>query len=87
MWQRSGRSSTPALRKASQTYGWKGLNIAMDRFPVITVRIGDEGALIDVEVEGHTKPTELTETQASEPMPSFGDEEYKERVRPWLYAG
>ena len=59
----------------------------MDKIPMITVRIGDEGTLIDVEIEGHAKPTELIETQSSEPMPSFGDEEFKERVRPWLFAG
>lgn len=59
----------------------------MDNIPVITVRIGEGGTLIDVEIEGHAKPTDLIETQPSEPMPSFGDDEFKERVRPWLFAG
>lgn len=59
----------------------------MDAIPVITVRVGDEGTLIDVEIEGHVRPTELIETQSSESMPSFGDEEFKERVRHWLFAG
>lgn len=56
------------------------------RIPTITVRIGDEGSLIDVEIEGHAAPTELVETQASEPLAPFGDEEFKGRVRSWLYA-
>jgi len=59
----------------------------MDKIPAITVRVGADGALIDVDVEGQGKPTDLIETKPGTPMPSFGDEEYKERVRPWLAAG
>ena len=54
---------------------------------MITVRVDENGALLDVEVEGHPKQTKLIETKESEPTPSFGDEEYKERVRPWLAGG
>ena len=62
---------------------WR-IRVAMDKIPAITVRVGEDGTLIDVDVEGQARPTELVETKPSEPMPSFGDEEYKERVRPWL---
>ena len=53
----------------------------------ITVTLGEDGALIDVEVEGHVRPDELIETRPSEPVASFGDEEYKERLRPWVAGG
>jgi len=59
----------------------------MDKIPAITVRVGEDGALIDVNVEGQERPTELIGTKPSEPMPSFGDEEFKERVKPWLAGG
>ena len=51
---------------------------------MITVRVDEHGALLDVDLEGHSKQTEPIETKQSRPTPSFGDEEYKERVRPWL---
>lgn len=56
----------------------------MDDMPTITVRIDEHGALVDVDIEGHSTETALIETKQSRPTPSFGDEEYKERVRPWL---
>ena len=59
----------------------------MDDMPVITVRVDEHGALVDVAIEGHLTQTELTETKQSHATPSFGDEEYKERVRPWLVEG
>jgi len=59
----------------------------MDEIPRVTVRVDEAGALLDVEIEGHPGHPELIETQQSEPTPPFGDEEYKERVRPWLAGG
>jgi hypothetical protein len=56
----------------------------MDDIPMITVRVDEHGVLVDVDIEGHSKEPELIETKQSRPTPSFGDEEYKERVRPWL---
>ena len=54
---------------------------------MITVRVDEHGALLDVDIEGQVKQTELVETKQSRPTPSFGDEEYKERVRPWVAGG
>ena len=54
---------------------------------MITVRVDEHGALLDVDVEGHPKRTDPIETKQSRPTASFGDEEYKERVRPWLVEG
>jgi hypothetical protein len=59
----------------------------MDDVPMITVRVDEHGTLLGVEIEGLPKQTELIETRQSQPTPSFGDEEYKERVRPWLAGG
>ena len=59
----------------------------MDEIPMITVRVDEHGALLGVEIEGCPKQTELIETRQSQPTPSFGDEEYKARVRPWLAGG
>lgn len=59
----------------------------MDKIPAITVRVDASGALLGVEVEGRSEPPELIETKAAEPVTPFGDEEYKAKVRPWLYAG
>ncbi len=59
----------------------------MDTIPAVTVWVGEDGALLDVDVEGHTTPTILVETKPSEPTPHFGDDEFKERVRPWLVPG
>ena len=58
----------------------------MDNIPSITVRVGATGGLLGVEVEDQAGPTELIETKAAEPMPSFGDEDNKPLLRPWLYA-
>jgi hypothetical protein len=58
----------------------------MDKIPAITVRVDTTGALLGVEVEGQSEPPELIETKAAQPVAPFGDEEYKARVRPWLYA-
>lgn len=59
----------------------------MDDIPAITVRVGEDGTLLAVDVEGQSTPTDLVETQRSEPVASFGDEEFKERLRPWLAGG
>jgi hypothetical protein len=59
----------------------------MEDMPVITVRVDEHGLLLDVDIEGHPTPTELIETKQSQPIAPFGDEEYKERVRPWLAPG
>jgi hypothetical protein len=59
----------------------------MDEIPMITVRVDEHGALLDVDVAGHPKQTEPIETKQGGPTASFGDEEYKERVRPWIAAG
>lgn len=59
----------------------------MDDIPTITVRVDEHGQLLDVGVEGQAPPTELIETKEAEPTPSFGDEEYMGRVRPWLIEG
>jgi len=58
----------------------------MEKIPAITVRVDATGALVGVEVEGQSEPPELIETKAAQPVAPFGDEEYKARVRPWLYA-
>lgn len=58
----------------------------MDKIPAITVRVDATGALLGVEVEGQSEPPELIETRPAQPVAPFGDEEYKARVRPWLYA-
>ena len=54
--------------------------------PSIIVRVDAAGALLGVEVEGQSETTELVETKAAEPMPSFGDEDTEPLLRPWLYA-
>lgn len=59
----------------------------MERIPAITVRVDETGALVDVDVEGHEGPGELTAAKRSEPIAPFGDEEYQARVRPWLAGG
>jgi len=61
--------------------------VDVDKVAAITVRLGEDGSLIDVEVAGHARPDELIETQQSEPVAPFGDEEYKERLRPWAAGG
>ena len=61
--------------------------VVMDDIPRVTVHLDRHGALLDVDVEGHPRQTTLIETKQSRPTPSFGDEEYKERVRPWLAGG
>jgi hypothetical protein len=61
--------------------------VVMDDIPRITVHVDGNGALLDVNVDGHRRQTTLIETKQSRPTPSFGDEEYKERVRPWLAGG
>ena len=55
--------------------------------PAVTVRIDETGALVGVEIKGHAQPTELVETQKSEPIADFGDDEYKAGVRPWAAGG
>jgi hypothetical protein len=65
---------------------WR-IPVLMDDIPMITVRVDEHGALLDVDIEGRPKNPKLIETKESRPTPSFGDEEYKERVRPWLAGG
>jgi hypothetical protein len=55
--------------------------------PRVTVHIGEDGVLSTVEVAGHTAPTELEVTVPSGPIAAFGDEEFKERLRPWAGVG
>lgn len=43
----------------------------MDNRPSIIVRVDAAGALLGVEVEGQSETTELVETKAAGPMPSF----------------
>jgi hypothetical protein len=52
----------------------------MDK-PAVKVRVDENGVVTMVEVEGHPEPTDLVETKPSEPIPSFGDEEFKARPR------
>jgi len=56
----------------------------MDEMRKVTIRLDANGGLLDVDVEGQTRPTDLVEEQDSEPMPSFGD--YTIR-RNWLTPG
>lgn len=53
----------------------------MDGAPKVTIRVDGNGALVDVDVDGHAKITELVEEKESEPTPSFGDYTIP---RPWL---
>ena len=55
--------------------------------PAVTVRIDETGALVSVEIKGEPERTELIETQKSEPMTHFGDDEFKAGVRPWVAGG
>ncbi len=55
--------------------------------PTVTVRLDERGALVSVEIEGHPPATEVGETQRSEPMAHFGDDEYKAAIRPWAAGG
>ena len=59
----------------------------MDNIPAVTVRVDKHGALVDVHIEGQSEPTQLEATQRSEPIAPFGDEEFKQRVRPWAAGG
>ncbi len=53
------------------------------RTPRVTVHIDENGGLGAVDVEGHRTPTELEISVPSQPIPGFGDEEFKDRLRPW----
>ena len=55
--------------------------------PAVTVRIDETGALVGVEIKGQSERAELVETQKSEPMAHFGDDEFKAGVRPWAAGG
>ena len=59
----------------------------MDTIPAVAVRVSEGGALLDVNVEGQATPTVLVGTRPSGPTPHFGDQEFTDRVRPWLVAG
>ena len=67
--------------------GNKRVPVAMDESPRIIVHVDAHGAVLDMDVEGHPSQRTLIETKQSRPTPSFGDEEYNERVRPWLAGG
>ncbi len=51
--------------------------------PRVTVHIGEDGVLSTVEVAGHAVTTHVDVAVPSEPIAPFGDEEFKERLRPW----
>jgi hypothetical protein len=55
----------------------------MDK-PAVTVRIDRHGMLGAVEIEGHSTPTELEETEPDKPMPGFRDDEFRNRPNPYL---
>ncbi|MCA1690718.1 MAG: hypothetical protein ABR540_03870 [Acidimicrobiales bacterium] len=50
----------------------------------MTVRIDENGDLVNVDVDGHPDPTGIVETVPSEPLPSFGNDDI---ARPWLFPG
>ncbi len=52
--------------------------------PKVTVHIDENGAISAVEVAGHASPAEFEVTVPSEPVTAFGDQELKERLRPWV---
>lgn len=47
----------------------------------VTIRVDASGALVDVDVDGHPRITELVEENEAAPTPSFGD---RTIPRPWL---
>jgi hypothetical protein len=49
--------------------------------PAVTVRVSKDGVVTAVEVDGHPEPTDVVETTPAEPIPPFGDEEYKAGFR------
>ena len=49
--------------------------------PAVTVRVSKDGVVTAVEVDGHPEPTDVVETTPAEPLPPFGDEEYKAGFR------
>ena len=53
----------------------------------MTVHFNELGGVAAVEVEGYAPPTELAVAIPSRPMPRFADEEFKQRVRPWIAGG
>ncbi|HEX6596317.1 MAG TPA: hypothetical protein VF045_05245 [Acidimicrobiales bacterium] len=53
----------------------------------MAVYIGEDGVLCTVEVAGHPGPTDLEVTVPSAPIAAFGDEEFRERLRPWAAGG
>ena len=55
--------------------------------PAVIVRVDGTGAVVAVEIPGRSEPPELVETQKSEPMAHFGDDEYKARIPPWAAGG
>jgi hypothetical protein len=55
--------------------------------PAVRVRIDETGALIGVELDSQSQPTQLIETQKSEPVAHFGDDEFKAGLRPWAAGG
>lgn len=59
----------------------------MDRIPAVTVRLDEDGGVLDIDVEGHAQPGELIETSGRDAVAPFGDEQFKGRLRPWLADG
>jgi hypothetical protein len=56
----------------------------MDELPKVFIRLNADGGLVDVEVEGEARPTELVEEREAKPTASFGDHTIK---RHWLAPG
>jgi hypothetical protein len=56
--------------------------------PIVVVHVNEDGTVRDVEVPGHTEPTEVEGSTRDEPVAAFGDDEFREgysvRARPWL---
>ena len=54
--------------------------------PKVTVHLDEDGGVGAVEVEGYSVPSRLDVSVPSAPIAPFGDEEFKERLRPWMAA-
>lgn len=56
----------------------------MEKAPKVTIRLNASGGLLDVDVDGQQRPTELVEEQESEPVHPVGDHNIQ---RNWLAPG
>lgn len=59
----------------------------MDERRSITVRVDEQGALLDVDIPGDYRPTTLVETVRSTPIAPFLLDEFKEGGRCWSPNG